>query len=120
MNNNYCDCNQGRKPCTCKMAPKLGEAVRRFGFVEHRPLDASPVRMFLNANELDARVKDMPNIPTREQVLKREVDALQELLTQRDMEIDYLATARPTVLRLDWYLILLTVVVHWAWWMWAR
>lgn len=124
-----CDCNQGRLPCTCKMAPKLVVAVKRFGSPLDTAITAYPRNLYgrvLPENiesvlKRDLRVAlgdhETPECFCVEhgahiERLKKEVDALQDLLSQRDMEIDYLATARPTTLRLDWYLIGLATIVN--------
>lgn len=113
---NFCDCNQGRLPCTCKMEPKLADAVRRYGFVESAPL-MSPTPMGVTVIRAP-RFDSTETLPTNEERLKLENAALQELMTKRDMEIDYLCNARPTVLRLDWYCIglatLANIALHFA------
>lgn len=143
---NFCDCNQGRQPCTCKMEPKLADAVRRFGFVESKPLGGMPPIMEpgqlrrqydqVYGRRLPENLESRPSddgavnaedkadmfgarrdygdpslLPTIER-LKLENAALQDLMTKRDMEIDYLCNARPTVLRLDWYCIALATLAN--------
>ena len=113
------------------MEPKLADAIRRYGFVESAPLGSAVAQAIPNGLTPTSIIHDEFNSCANGchasdvyfgswKRTEAERDALQELVTQRDMEIDYLATARPTTLRLDWYLILLSVVVHWAWWMWGR
>lgn len=103
---------------------KLDEAKRRFGMVTggytgDLKRDGTPLPDILGHDWPRFGVHSFLE-PHSVQRLKAEVQALQELLNQKDMEIDFLATARPTVLRLDWYLIglvALMVAVHEVGWL---
>lgn len=107
-----CDCNQGRLPCTCKMSPKLGEAVRRFG-------GPSRLESFLNAevrlklglppimesDEFNARPPapfiELPDTGTVKELqarnlrLKMEINRLNEMLNDRDEMIDHYRNPKP-------------------------
>lgn len=110
---NLCDCNQGRLPCTCKMEPKLADAVRRYGFVESKPIEAlstSDLRSAMGGGETPECFCVEHGLHIER--LKSENAALQDLMTKRDVEIDYLCNARPTVLRLDWYCIALATLAN--------
>lgn len=96
--------------------PKLEAAVRRFGngqVLPDRPWprvgDSSPTKAATNAAQLQMRADLMPEIPTREQVLECEVNALQELCNEKDEQLD--KASRQMVVRLDWWAVALVATV---------
>jgi hypothetical protein len=104
------------------MEPKLAEAARRYGFVESKPVGGMEALLTRDLRSAMAG-EETPECFCVEhglhiERLKSENAALQDLMTKRDMEIDYLCNARPTVLRLDWYCIglatLANIALHFA------
>lgn len=107
--------------------PKLEAAVRRFGNVNslYGQMGAPKDGVVPGAYSIDARIfapedsaeTAKPFVPETTARLQMEVIALQELLNQKDEQLD--KASRPMVVRLDWWavgLVALLVFAHLLGW----
>lgn len=85
--------------------PKLDQAIKRFG-------NPNPAQLKINAEVLKQSLQAGGGL-SKETLLELEVEALQNLLNEKDEQID----ARPLVVRFDWWAVALigaVLVAHYG------